>query len=492
MSGVLILTVGTVLAKIFSAIYRIVLTRILGGVGIGLYQLIFPLYSLCVVLVTAGLPLAVSKLVAKYPKYAKKIISKIILFMTFISLGIGVSMLILGSIDRTNANYLWSYVILAPTIVLTSTSAVLKGYFQGKHEFQPSAISNIIEQFIKMTVGLLLSLILVNIDIYLGIIGAIIGVAVSEIVSLVVLVLFYKKSKPKRESRIDISYKELLKDVLPITITNIILPLASFVDSILVVKLLTRNFSSNMSVFLYGLESGAVSSIASIPTIFSFSIASVILPNLSSNVRDWNKNYTLSLSVKVILTIVVPCVIAFLFIPDRIIGVIYSTKLNDLGINGTKIASALLALTGLGMVALSINQIYSISLQAVNKRYVTIRNSLLGVLVKFFIELIFLPTVRLNIYSLAIANTICYILIMALNYAEINNTFKLKINYLFGAKLLLCNFLMVMAMIGILAFGNSATNTILAIVVGGIVYLSSLYLVKIFNKRDMAIIKYKV
>ena len=48
MSGALVLSVGSVLAKLFSAVYRIALTRILGGVGIGIYQLIFPIYSLCV------------------------------------------------------------------------------------------------------------------------------------------------------------------------------------------------------------------------------------------------------------------------------------------------------------------------------------------------------------------------------------------------------------------------------------------------------------
>ena len=66
MSGAIILTVGGVLAKGFSAVYRIVLTRILGGVGIGIYQLIFPIYSLFVVLASAGLPMAISKVIAKH------------------------------------------------------------------------------------------------------------------------------------------------------------------------------------------------------------------------------------------------------------------------------------------------------------------------------------------------------------------------------------------------------------------------------------------
>ena len=84
LSGALILSIGALLSKIFSAVYRILLTRILGGEGIGLYQLIFPLYSLCVVLATAGLPIAISKVVARYKDNQKAIIKKCLLFFSII------------------------------------------------------------------------------------------------------------------------------------------------------------------------------------------------------------------------------------------------------------------------------------------------------------------------------------------------------------------------------------------------------------------------
>lgn len=490
-TGALILAVGTVLSKIFSAVYRIVLTRILGGVGIGMYQLIFPLYSLAVVLVTAGLPLAVSKLVAKFPDSAKKIVKKTMFFMAVVSLIVTVLMVAVGHKIGVGGQAS-IYYILAPTIVVIASSAVLKGYFQGKHCFTPTAVSNILEQFVKMVAGLILSLSLIGFGVYWAIVGAMIGIMLSEIISLVIMLLYFKKDKTRDKSKIDLRYTELLKDILPITITNIILPIASFIDSVVVVKLLANSFSDNVSVFLYGLESGAVSSLTSIPTIFSFSIATVLLPNIADDSNAWNKNFKLSMAIKIILVIVVPCVICFVFIPNRLIEVLYSNRLNDLGINGTAIASSLLALSGIGMVALAINQIYSISLQAVNERTATIRNMIIAVVVKFVIELIFLPTLMLNIYSLAIANTVCYIVVLALNHAEIIRYFNLKINYIFGAKLLLSNFMMVIAMIGILAFGHSVANTLLAGTVGVIVYLGSLYLTKIFNKCDYAILKYKV
>ena len=87
-SGAIALSVGAILAKIFSAIHRVLLTRILGGVGIGIYQLIFPLYALCVVLATSGIPLAISKVISKNAGKEKSVLKKSLLYTSIISLSL--------------------------------------------------------------------------------------------------------------------------------------------------------------------------------------------------------------------------------------------------------------------------------------------------------------------------------------------------------------------------------------------------------------------
>lgn len=495
LSGAFLLSVGGVLAKLFSAIYRIALTRILGGEGIGIYQLIFPFYSLCVVLATAGLPMAISKVVAKNQGKEKFILKKCFMFTGIIALSL-VFVLLISSKGlaglQGNKDISICYVILAPTILLISVSSVLRGYFQGKHNFTPSMLSNILEQFVKMIVGLILSLALVGISLIASIIGAIVGIVVSEIISVVILLLYFKKEKFKTNKKGKVSIKEITKDLLPITMTNIILPISSFIDSVLVVNLLNINFSNNVSVFLYGLESGAVSTMVSLPTIFSFAIASVILPNITNSKNLFNRNNKLSIAIKTILIITVPCVIAFILLPDRLLNLLYASKLNSFGLNGISIASKLLVWSGLGVVFLAINQIYSSSLQAIEQRYVTIRNLTISVILKFVIEIIFMPSKHLNILTLAIANTVCYVSVMLLNHMEIKENFKIKINYIFTAKLVLANCLLIVAVLGVMILSNSYLNTLLAIVLGIIVYLYSLYKLKIFNRRDLAMLKYKV
>ncbi len=493
MTGALLLSIGGVLAKIFSAIYRIGLTRILGGEGIGLYQLIFPLYSLCVVLATAGLPMAISKVIAKNPNKERSVMKKCISFISVVALVFTLVLIVLSgplSLLQSKKSLTICYIILAPSIVLVSFSSVLKGYFQGVGYFVPSTVSNIVEQLIKLVAGLVLSLALISKGLIPAIIGTLIGIDLSEIVALIILILFYRKAD-KNNEEFNLSTKEILKDILPITITNIILPIATFIDSLIVVNLLKVNYSTDVSIYLYGLESGAVASLVSLPTIFSFAIATVILPSLTTASSLHNKKTKLALAVKIILIITIPCLILFTLIPNEIIGVLYSNKLSGLGIDGSDIASKLLTISGFGVVFLSLNQIFSSTLQAMDKRRVTIRNLLIAVGAKFIIELIFLPSKMLNIYSLAVANTVCYIIAMTLNYTEIQNELSMNVNYKFAEKLILANSVVILILNIGLGITNSNLKTILIVGLSAIIYLVVLCIVKIFNKKDLAMVKLK-
>ena len=320
-----------------------------------------------------------------------------------------------------------------------------------------------------------------------------VAIVLSEIISVVVL-LCYVKSNPnsQKTSSSPANIKDILKDVLPITLTTAILPVSMFVDSILVVNLLSKNFSREVSIFLYGLESGAVATVVNLPTIFSFAIASAILPNITEKSHILNRNQGLSISIKIILVICLPFAICFVLLPERLLGILYGGKLVGLQINGTLLAGRLLAMSGIGVIFLALNQLYSTALQAVDQRFVTIRNLIIAVIIKFGLEVLFLPSKTLNIYVVAIANTVCYLVVMILNQLDVSALFKIKINYLFGAKLILSNLVMLVVILAVLSFSFSATNTIFALSLGGLVYLFMLYKTSIFTKKDKAMIKYKV
>lgn len=494
-SGALMLTVGSVLAKVFSAVYRIALTRILGGEGIGLYQLIFPFYSLCVVFATAGLPMAISKVVLKNSNAQKQVVKKCLMLSVCISLILTFILLISSrglAVLQGQKELTLCYIILAPTIIFVSVSSVLRGYFQGKHNFTPSAVSNIVEQFLKLVFGLVLSISLISVSLFAAILGAIISIVLSEIVSLLVLLVYIKKYKMTSNTKSEISIRHILKDVLPITLTNIVLPISSFIDSILVVNLLRLNFSNSVSVFLFGLESGAVSSLVSLPTIFSFAIASVILPNIAQHKHKFNKNSSLIFALKCVLIITTPCVLAFVLIPNRLIHCLYGARLNSYGINGLKISAQLLGISGIGVLFLALSQVYSSSLQAVDCRYITVRNLTIAVLVKLVVQVMFMPSKLLNIYAYAIANVVCYATVMLLNRMEIKDNFKVELHYMFWAKLVFSNAVMLLVLVCVLALKISTFNTVLATLCAILAYLICLYQTNILTRKDKAMFKYKV
>lgn len=494
-TGALILSIGGVLAKIFSAIYRIALTRILGGEGIGLYQLVFPLYSLCVVLATAGLPMAISKVISRNKNCQAQVVKKCMALTSLIALIIA---FVLASCSKPlamlqGAKEIWiCYLILAPTIILITASSVFRGYFQGAGYFSPSTVSTTMEQFVKLLVGLILCSVLVRVSLFAAIVGAMIAIAASEIISLVVLLIYFGRNLPtNKDENKSVSVKQIFKDILPITLTNVILPISGFVDSLLVVNLLAINFSKSMAIFMYGVESGAVSSLIGLPTIFSFAIASVLLPSLAGNGHIFNKTYKLAFALKIVLIITVPCVICFLLFPDRLIEILYSNKLSAYGVGGMNMAFRLLAISGLGVVFLAINQLYSSCLQAIDRRMATIRNLSIAVGVKFVIELIFLPSVAVNIYALAIGNTACYLTAMLLNHFEIRCNFLLKFDYLFMCKLLLCNAVMLVALIFAMGLCRSTICAMFGFLLAMVIYLFALFALKIFGNKDVALLKYR-
>ena len=101
-----------------------------------------------------------------------------------------------------------------------------------------------------------------------------------------------------------------------------------------------------------------------------------------------------------------------------------------------------------------------------------------------------MPSRLINIYALSISNVACYMTVMILNHFEIRQSFKLNIDLNFTAKLIFASCAMTLALILVLVINNSWANTLLAIVFAGIVYLYSLYKLKIADKKELAILKY--
>ena len=191
--GAVVLSAGGFIAKILGAVYRIPLTNMLGSYGMGLYQLVFPMYSLVLTLSGVGFSMAVSKMVAARMEQEKTIEAKRVftsaLIILFI-LGVLNSLMLLLGGDliakiQGNANLGVLYRLISPSVLLVCLVSAFKGYFQGKMNMAPTALSQICEQVIKLAAGLYLAYLFMP-DIEKAVGGAVFAITLSEGVALAV------------------------------------------------------------------------------------------------------------------------------------------------------------------------------------------------------------------------------------------------------------------------------------------------------------------
>ena len=203
--SIFILSVGGLVAKLLGAFYRIPLTNVVGSYGMGIYQLVFPLFSLLLTISTAGIPVAVSKLVAEKTAVGDRYAAKRIFSLSLAALsvlGLVCSLLLFVLSDsiaamQGNADASFAYKLISPAVFLVCVISAYRGYFQGLLHMTPTALSQIIEQVVKMSVGLYCAVKFMP-DILKAVNGAVLAVTLSELAAAIFLAVLYFKRKDKR------------------------------------------------------------------------------------------------------------------------------------------------------------------------------------------------------------------------------------------------------------------------------------------------------
>lgn len=483
--------VCSIFAKLLGGVYRIILTRIL-GTDIGLYQMVFSAYSFLVILISSGLPMAISKMVSgsRDNVKQKKLVSGTGAILMLISGSIAV-VLLLGSkglaLLQGNGKIYICYIILAPSLIFSAGAAVLKGYEQGVNNFRLPALAGIVEQVFKVAFGLLLMLVLRRWYLLGALLGAMLGSLIGDISAYVFLKWFSKNKVKFKYSYESINDgKSVFVHSYPIMLYSLIVPFSNFVDSFLVVKLIGISLPTETATLLYGLQTGVVGSILSIPGIFSFSMASVLMPSLSSDYANGNYNRfdkKVGLAFKLVIFIALPCAIFFAVNASNIINLLYGAGINGFGVNGQYVAKNLLIISSISIIFSSINQLSAVILQNLDKKFLPIINLCIGIICKLAIELMFVPSGKIGIYAYSIAVAVGFVVAGVLNLYSVekysNNTFSL--NYLikqFGLGVV------VLGLLTIFKLFNSITIFILGGIFTGIIYLIAIYVLKIFTKKD--------
>lgn len=513
LTGAVVLAICAFVCKLLGAIYRIPLTNILGAQGMGIYYLVFPIYSFMLTISSSSFPMAISHIVAKAEAVGDKQKSKDILKASFVVLmGLGVICTlivvclskIIASLQSHKVAYLGYYAI-APSILFVAGIACFRGYFQGKQNMFPSGISQIIEQFTKLLFGLFLSFKLSSYGVIYGVVGALLGITISEAIAFVYIlvryVIFSKKHLTKttqnstcQNYNFKLLCKELLSTTMPYMLGSIIYPLSVMIDSFLIINLLIKSGVSNtLATSLFGINGAVVGTLMNLPTVVSIALSSAIVPSITSlqYKGDFDKvKSRATFCVKITIIVSLACCAIFTFFAKPIVDLLFSKGLSNQIFNEFQVAYGLLSISGVGVVYLCLLQVFSAILQALEKPYLPVISLSVGVVVKIICEVIFILNPNFNIYGAVLSNTICYLTVCILNALFLLKYVEIKLG-LFD--MLFCPILCVALMCAsvfvcdkiLVLFLPKALSTITSFVVGTIIYVAGLVELNVISKSEL-------
>ena len=253
LKGTLILTIAGFVVKAIGSINWILLSRILGGEGIGIYQMAFPIYLLLLQISSAGVPIAISILTAERLALhdfggAKRVFNisftmlTITGFIASLAMYFGADWLISSGLIAESRAY-YSIIALAPAVFFVTWISCFRGYIQGYEMMTPTAVSQIVEQLLRVIVMLGAAAILLPYGLPAAAGGASLGAGVGAFGAFLVLLYYYYKL-PKASSTGESydgpreSAKEILSRLLtlsiPISLASIMLPLTANLDLLIV------------------------------------------------------------------------------------------------------------------------------------------------------------------------------------------------------------------------------------------------------------------
>ena len=430
LKGALILTVAGLLVKVIGSVNRILLSRLLGGEGIGLYQMAYPIYLLMLSVCSAGVPVAVSIIVAE--KVAKNdyaqahrifkvtlgLMAAFGLFFALLLYGTAGLLVNSGWIRDSRAYY--ALVVLTPAVFFSSILASFRGYFQGYQMMTPPAVSQILEQLVRVTVMIGLAYFLLPRGLEYAAAGAAFGAVPGGLTGLLVLTWFFRKARKEWKHKIEKQTatvaesvgsiaKRLVLLAIPVSCANLLIPVTSSIDMLLVPNGLGRaGFGVEAATTLFGYLTGMAQPLLMMAIIPTMSLAASLVPAVSEACTLQRPDEILrktTSAFKICMLVVVPASVGMWALAGPISGTLY----------GTMKAAPVIAHLAPSITFLGIFQVTTGALQGIGKTMIPMWNMLFGAVVKAVAVWQLTSVAAFHILGAAWASNLNFALVAAIN-----------------------------------------------------------------------------
>lgn len=299
LKGTFYLTMAGLISRTIGFFYRIFLSHRIGAEGLGIYQLIFPLFALCFALTSAGIQSTISRFVAERIalqdyKSAKKFLMTGLFFSICLSIGCSL-VLYFGSdwlgitiLNESRCSVLLK--ILAFAIPFEAIHSCINGYYYGLKRAGVPSFTQLAEQIVRVGFVYLLCELAVSKgavpSISIAVWGIVIGECTAMLLSLTAIAFEQTAHKKQDKSIIPLTFRrcgaQLFALSLPLTLTRVCLNLFQSAEAILIpMQLRVFGLSSSESLSIYGILTGMALPLVLFPTAFTNSIAVMILPSVA-------------------------------------------------------------------------------------------------------------------------------------------------------------------------------------------------------------------
>ncbi len=432
--GMTVLGLAGVICKLVGVLYSIPLTWMIGTNGLGVYQAVFPAYNLLLTISSAGLPVAVSRLVARSlakddPRGAKNVF-KTALLLLFALGSVATIIMLAGSgllaaaSDQPSSRI--GFQVIAPCVVIVCVLSAFRGFMQGQQNMVPTAISQLIEQVGKVFLALPMAYFGSKMGIEYGAAGALLGTTIVEGIALIYMAVLYLRrrscfatlpqlSSDAPEAPANIA-RQLLTISLPITIGACIVPLSQYIDSTMLVgRLMSTGMDELTASSVYGLFSGTVIRIINIPTALALAVSMSLVPAISS-AKAVNDNAGVArqtdLGMRFAFLIGLPCSVGMSVLAEPLMRFFYQGSIVE---EQLILGGELLSLSGLTIVLFTVVQATTSVLQGLGKQRIPMYTLIAGVVCKIILNYVLIAIPEINIHGAPIASLVCYTVSMVPN-----------------------------------------------------------------------------
>jgi O-antigen/teichoic acid export membrane protein len=422
--GTFILTLGTIISKVLGLFYVIPFYAIVKDHGTALYQFSYVPYTIFISIATAGVPLAVSKFISKYNALGEYAVGRKLFrsgLVVMLASGI-VSFLILyfsapflsemmldekGSSSGTDSIKVEDVTTVIRAVsfalIVVPFMSLIRGFFQGHQSMGPSAVSQVVEQIVRIAFLLAGSYIVLNV--FNGSLVTAVSVAtfaafIGAIGSLLVLAWYWFKRKPhldklleQDKGTMDISlgemYKEILTYAAPFVLVGIANPLFQFIDQLTFTKaMLALGINKDQAVTAFSVLNFQTHKLVIIPVSLATAFSLTLVPSVTKSFveKDWNSlNRQLDQTFQVLLFLTLPAVFGLSLLAEPIYTLFYGHS--ELGTEVLRSYAPVAILFALYSVTAAI-------LQGINEQRFTVLSLLVGLLIKLSLNIPLIQTME--------------------------------------------------------------------------------------------------